>query len=118
MAIVTISPRGEARVRHGHPWIYRSDVAHTEAQGGEVVRVVGAHQRPLGHAFFSDQSQIALRMVTRDDRPVDEASGAAVWRRRSPSAIGSPSTPRRGGWSTARAIWSRRSSSIAMPTCW
>jgi 23S rRNA (cytosine1962-C5)-methyltransferase len=80
---VQISPRGEARVRHGHPWIYRSDVAATDAGAGEVVRVVGAHQRPLGHAFFSDQSQIALRMLTRDDRPID----AAFWRQRLETAI-------------------------------
>jgi 23S rRNA (cytosine1962-C5)-methyltransferase len=71
-------------VRHGHPWIYRSDVAANDASAGEVVRVVGAHQRPLGHAFFSNQSQIALRMLTRDDRPVDEA----FWRRRLETAIG------------------------------
>jgi 23S rRNA (cytosine1962-C5)-methyltransferase len=80
---VQISPRGEARIRHGHPWIYRSDVAANEAQAGEVVRVVGAHQRPLGHAFFSNQSQIALRMLTRDDRPIDEA----FWRHRLETAI-------------------------------
>jgi 23S rRNA (cytosine1962-C5)-methyltransferase len=80
---VQISPRGEARIRHGHPWIYRSDVAANEAQAGEVVRVVGAHQRPLGHAFFSNQSQIALRMLTHDDRPIDEA----FWRHRLETAI-------------------------------
>lgn len=80
---VQISPRGEARLRHGHPWIYRSDVAQTDAAAGEVVRVVGANQRPLGQAFFSDQSQITLRMVTRDDRPVDEA----FWRGRLEAAI-------------------------------
>ena len=72
-ADVHISPRGEARLRHGHPWIYRSDVAADGVTGGSVVRVRGARDRVLGHAFFSDQSQIALRMLTRDDGPVDEA---------------------------------------------
>lgn len=43
----------------------------------------GARDRVLGQAFFSDRSQIALRMVTRDDRPVDEA----FWRARLAAAI-------------------------------
>jgi 23S rRNA (cytosine1962-C5)-methyltransferase len=84
MAAVSISPRGEARLRHGHPWIYRSDVDAGGATGGEVVTVRGARDRVLGQAFFSERSQIALRMVTRDDRPVD----AAFWRARLEAAIG------------------------------
>jgi hypothetical protein len=84
MAAVSISPRGEARLRHGHPWIYRSDVDAGGAAGGDVVTVRGARDRVLGQAFFSDRSQIALRMVTRDDRPVDEA----FWRARLEAAIG------------------------------
>jgi 23S rRNA (cytosine1962-C5)-methyltransferase len=83
MADVSISPRGEARLRQGHPWIYRSDVAADGVPGGEVVRVRGARDKVLGHAFFSDQSQIALRMLTRDDRPIDEA----FWRARLDAAI-------------------------------
>ena len=83
MADVLISPRGEARLRHGHPWIYRSDVAADGVPGGEVVRVRGSRDRVLGHAFFSDRSQIALRMLTRDDRPIDEV----FWRSRLEAAI-------------------------------
>ncbi len=83
MPDVSISSRGEARVRHGHPWIYRSDIVDVDAAAGEVVRVLGPHRRPLGRALFSDQSQIVLRMVTRDDRDVDEA----FWRTRLAAAI-------------------------------
>lgn len=83
MAAVSISPRGEARLRHGHPWIYRSDVDAAGASGGEVVTVRGARDRVLGQAFFSDRSQIALRMVTRDDRPVDDT----FWRGRLEAAL-------------------------------
>lgn len=83
MAAVSISPRGEARLRHGHPWIYRSDVDAAGAAGGQVVTVRGARDRVLGQAFFSDRSQIALRMITRDDRPVDDA----FWRARLEAAI-------------------------------
>lgn len=83
MKTVTISARGEARVHGGHPWIYRSDVKPTEAEPGEIVAVVSARQRRLGTAFYSTTSQIALRMITRDDRPVDED----FWRGRLAAAL-------------------------------
>src|SRR5512132_2864396 len=60
---VVISARGEERLRDGHPWIYRSDVADVRAQAGDVVLVRGTRARALGHALYSDRSQIALRML-------------------------------------------------------
>jgi 23S rRNA (cytosine1962-C5)-methyltransferase len=82
-AIVTIKPRGEERVRSGHPWIYKSDVAKVDARGGDVVRVLGTRGRTLGHALYSDRSEIALRFVTHDATAVD----ASLWRRRLSQAI-------------------------------
>ncbi len=79
----TISPRGEDRVRSGHPWIYRTDVVDVSAEPGDVVEVRNARQRVLGRALFSDQSQITLRMVARGDVDVDEA----FWRARIGSAL-------------------------------
>ena len=70
---VTISARGEQRVRSGHPWIYRADVVDVDADGGELVQVLGPRQRLLGHALFSDRSQIAIRMLARGERRVDES---------------------------------------------
>ena len=63
MPRVTITRRGEDRVRHGHPWIYRSDVETVDAAAGDLVQVFGSRGRPVGHALFSDQSEITLRMV-------------------------------------------------------
>jgi 23S rRNA (cytosine1962-C5)-methyltransferase len=63
-AVVIISPRGESRLRGGHPWIYRSDVVRAEAAGGDVVIVRGSRGRDLGRAFYSDRSQIALRLLS------------------------------------------------------
>jgi 23S rRNA (cytosine1962-C5)-methyltransferase len=88
MPSVTISARGEERVHAGHPWIYRSDVVAVDAAGGDVVRVLGPRARPLGRALFSDRSQIALRLFSRRDGPVDasflrERIAAAVEFRRS-----------------------------------
>jgi 23S rRNA (cytosine1962-C5)-methyltransferase len=61
---VTISSRGEQRIRAGHPWIYRADVTGVDAAGGDVVDVVGPRARHIGTALFSDQSQIAIRMLS------------------------------------------------------
>src|SRR4051794_26682724 len=80
---ITISQRGEDRIRNGHFWIYRSDVASGSAANGEVVRVVGQRGRFLGQAFFSGRSQITLRMLTQRDVQIDRP----FWRRRIEEAI-------------------------------
>jgi 23S rRNA (cytosine1962-C5)-methyltransferase len=83
-AKVVVTPKGENRIRGGHPWVYRSDVADVQdVSPGCVVEVHGPRQRLLGRALFSDQSQITIRMLTRDDTPVDEA----FWRGRLERAI-------------------------------
>lgn len=69
MPRATISRKGEDRARHGHPWIYRSDVEQVDAAGGDLVQVVGARGRPVGHALFSDRSEITLRMVEYGSAP-------------------------------------------------
>jgi 23S rRNA (cytosine1962-C5)-methyltransferase len=74
MPNVVITARGEARLRSGHPWIYRADVADVHAAAGEIVVVQSRRGgRPLGSALYSDRSQIALRMLTYGDRAVDAA---------------------------------------------
>ncbi len=70
---ITISARGERRLQSGHPWIYRADVADARAEAGDRVLVRGPRGRPLGHALFSDRSQIALRMLTYGEQPADDA---------------------------------------------
>ncbi|MDQ3347280.1 MAG: class I SAM-dependent rRNA methyltransferase [Acidobacteriota bacterium] len=83
MSVVTISQRGEERARTGHPWIYKSDVTHVEAVGGETVAVVGARGRAVGHALYSDRSEIALRLLTRGADPAD----LTLWRSRLQEAV-------------------------------
>jgi 23S rRNA (cytosine1962-C5)-methyltransferase len=61
--IAIVSARGEERLRSRHPWIYRSDVVDVRAAAGDVVEVRGPRGRPLGHALFSDRSQIVLRLL-------------------------------------------------------
>ena len=77
-ASVTITARGESRIRSGHPWIYRSDVAKVRAEGGDTVRVIGPRERALGYALYSDRSEIALRLFST----ADEAPDLNTWRDR------------------------------------
>ncbi len=71
--IVEITRRGADRLQAGHLWIYKSDVSKAPgAQPGDVVAVVDGRRRFLAKAFWSARSQIALRIVTRDEEPVDE----------------------------------------------
>jgi 23S rRNA (cytosine1962-C5)-methyltransferase len=70
---VVISSRGVERLRSGHLWVYRSDVRTARAEAGAVVRISDERGRFHGRAFYSDKSQIAIRLLTHDDRPVDRA---------------------------------------------
>ena len=70
-ASVTISARGEQRVRGGHPWIYRADVVDVQAEGGAIVEVLGPRRRTIGFALFSDRSQISIRMLTHGEASAD-----------------------------------------------
>jgi 23S rRNA (cytosine1962-C5)-methyltransferase len=83
MPTVSVARRGEDRVRAGHPWVYRSDIASVDATGGDIVLVTNGRGRPIGHALFSDRSEIAIRMLSHDPEP--PADG--FWRERLTDAI-------------------------------
>jgi 23S rRNA (cytosine1962-C5)-methyltransferase len=70
---VVISTRGVERLRSGHPWVYRSDVRSAQAEAGAIVRLTDERGRFCGRAFYSDKSQIAVRLLTRENLPVDRA---------------------------------------------
>jgi 23S rRNA (cytosine1962-C5)-methyltransferase len=77
--LVTVTRRGVERLERGHPWIYRSDVEKAPASlaGGDVVALQDGRRRFCGKAFWSARSQIALRLLTREEIPVDEGFFAA-----------------------------------------
>ncbi len=53
-------------MKEGHVWVYRSDIAVTDAAPGAVVGVVDDREKFLGTALYSSASQIAIRMISRD----------------------------------------------------
>jgi 23S rRNA (cytosine1962-C5)-methyltransferase len=72
-ASAVISQRGVERLRSGHLWVYRSDVRSADAEPGAVVRLTDDRGNFQGRAFYSDKSQISIRLLTRQDVPVDRA---------------------------------------------
>jgi 23S rRNA (cytosine1962-C5)-methyltransferase len=71
---VTLSRRGLERLKGGHVWVYRSDLrAPPDLRGGEVVRLIDERGWLAGKAFYGKQSQISVRLLTREDEPIDEA---------------------------------------------
>jgi 23S rRNA (cytosine1962-C5)-methyltransferase len=70
-ASVVISSRGSERLRSGHPWVYKSDVRSAQAEAGAVVRITDERGRFHGRAFYSDKSQIAIRLLTHQNVQVD-----------------------------------------------
>ncbi len=80
---IEITQRAARRIRAGHVWVYRSDVKNKHrATAGDVVHVIVRHRSGgtnlLGTAFFSPQSLITLRFITRDRVEPD----ADFWRAR------------------------------------
>jgi 23S rRNA (cytosine1962-C5)-methyltransferase len=71
---VRIRKRGAARVRSGHLWVYRSDILEVKDVPAGAITVVRDEQHAVvGKAFYSTQSQIALRFLVRGDVVIDEA---------------------------------------------
>jgi 23S rRNA (cytosine1962-C5)-methyltransferase len=69
--------RGARRVEAGHPWIFRSDVAERPDAPAGIVAVRSVRGAWVGWALWSPHSEIALRVLERDEarRP-----DAAWWR--------------------------------------
>lgn len=64
MSKIFVNQKGAKRVRKGHLWIYKSDVVRVEADGGDVVSVYDEAKNFVGKAFYSDSSEITLRIFT------------------------------------------------------
>src|SRR5512140_680036 len=61
---VTVNWRASARLRHGHVWVYRSDILkQDELAPASLVTVNDEGGKFLGSALYSSSSQIALRFL-------------------------------------------------------
>ncbi len=66
-------PGKEKRVYSRHPWIFRSDIDHIEGPyvAGDVIDIFSSRGKFLGKGYYNPNSQIALRIMTYRDEPVD-----------------------------------------------
>ncbi len=73
MAKAILIPGKEKRVWSRHPWIFRSDIARVEGDftPGDVVDVVSSKGRFLAKAYYNPASQIALRIMSYREEPID-----------------------------------------------
>jgi len=84
-----VSAKGALRARSGHLWIYRGDVMRKpQAESGSIVRVVDQRGRFIARAHYGKESEITLRLISKDDIEVDREfwlrrlRSAAAWRDR------------------------------------
>ena len=71
--VVAVNARGAARLRGGHPWVYRSDIrADSGIPAGSIVTVVDPRGKPLATALYSSSSQIAIRAISGEQLPARE----------------------------------------------
>jgi len=69
---IQINEKGKKRLLKGHPWIFKSDLENQETSAG-IVSIQDKKGKFLGKALYSPSSQIALRMLCNENRPIDEA---------------------------------------------
>lgn len=62
---VTVTKKQEARIHHGHPWIYAAEITNQpeEIPNGSFVDVFGHKENYLGTGFWSEHSQIRVRLL-------------------------------------------------------
>jgi len=64
---VKVSRRGANRLKDGHVWVYRSDILSANGiSPGALVGVADEREKFLGTALYSNASQIAIRMISRE----------------------------------------------------
>jgi 23S rRNA (cytosine1962-C5)-methyltransferase len=64
-----VTTAGIRRLRRGHPWVYSGDLESEPSASGPapaIVQVVDPAGNFLGYAFYSRQSQIRLRLFSRE----------------------------------------------------
>src|SRR5258706_11754308 len=73
MPSVSLKPGREKSLLRRHPWVFWGAIASVDGHpaSGETVTVLGHDGAPQGQGAFSPLSQIAVRMWSFDERPVD-----------------------------------------------
>lgn len=73
MYTVTLKKGEEKRILQFHPWVYANEVSKIEGKDaqGSIARVQAFDGRFVGYGFINHKSKILVRIVSRDETPVD-----------------------------------------------
>jgi 23S rRNA (cytosine1962-C5)-methyltransferase len=75
MKSIVLKKNISRRVENGHPWIFANEVNQamekdTNAAVGEIVNVYTYDKKYIGTGYYNPQSQISVRLLTRDKSEV------------------------------------------------
>ena len=78
---ITITPKGEAALTGGHPWVYEGEVTALDGtpEDGALVDVVSRRGSWLGCGFYNSHSKIRVRLLSRN---ANDDFSDAFWERR------------------------------------
>ena len=78
---ITITPKGEAALTGGHPWVYEGEVTAIDGtpEDGALVDVVSRRGSWLGCGFYNSHSKIRVRLLSRN---ANDDFSDAFWERR------------------------------------
>ena len=78
---ITITPKGEAALTGGHPWVYEGEVTAVDSapEDGALVDVVSRRGSWLGCGFYNSCSKIRVRLLSRN---ANDDFSDAFWERR------------------------------------
>ena len=73
MYVLTLK-KGEEKRADKHPWIFANTVQKIEGKDsqGSVAKVVTQTGRLVGYGFINHASKIIVRILTRDETPIDK----------------------------------------------
>ena len=78
----TVTPKAEAAILKGHPWVYADEITaapDTAPENGAVVDVLSRKGRYLGSGLLSEASKIRVRLLSRN---ANDRFDKDFWRRR------------------------------------
>ena len=77
----TVTPKAEAAILRGHPWIYEAEILSMEGrpENGGLVDVRSRRGAYLGTGFLSEKSKIRVRLLSRN---ANDRFDAAFWERK------------------------------------
>ena len=78
---ITITPKGEAALTGGHPWVYEGEVTAMDGtpEDGALVDVVSRKGSWLGCGFYNSHSKIRVRLLSRN---ANDDFSDTFWERR------------------------------------